>query len=101
METNQMIKTLSDEIVSICSPQKIILVSNKFNTRKELVSFKLCVIVKDVLSTAELEGQLYLKTDCPIPFDLIIYNLSEWEELIEDFGTFAERVNNTGVVLYG
>lgn len=100
-EINPLILSLVNQVIEACHPEKVILVSNKFNTRQELISFKLCIVVNDVLSTAELEGQLYLKTDCPIPFDIIIYNKSEWEDLIEDFGSFAEKVNSTGVVIYG
>ena len=101
MEQDKLIYSVVDNIVDYCEPAKIILVSNKFNTKHELTSFKLCVIVNDVQSPAELEGELYMHTDSDIPYDIIIYNLSEWDELIEDYGTFASKVNQTGVVLYG
>lgn len=101
MITDPKILELKEQVIKCCSPEKVILVSNKFNTKGELISFKICVIVNDVLSVAELEGKLYLETDCDIPFDFIIYNKSEWDDLIEDYGTFAQKINSSGVVLYG
>lgn len=101
MTINPIITDLKEQIIRVCSPEKLILVSNKLDTKGQLISFKVCVIVNDVLSVAELEGKLYLETDCQVPFDLIIYNKSEWDDLIDEIGTFAEKVNNTGVVLYG
>lgn len=42
-----------------------------------------------------------MKTDCDIPFDVLIYNLSEWNELIADEGTFASKIHRTGALIYG
>lgn len=101
MKDNAIITNLVNDIVKSCEPIKIFLISNKFNTKRELTSFKLCIIASDFYNTAELEGQLYLNTDCPIPFDILIYNFSQWEGLIHDYDTFAAKINRTGVVLYG
>lgn len=98
---DNIISQLIEDITAACDPAWIFLISNKYNTRQELTSFKLCVVVQDVPSTAELEAELYMKTDCPIPFDILIYNRSEWEELVEDDDTFAAKIQNTGVILYG
>lgn len=96
-----IISEVADEIIRACAPVKILLMSNKYNTRRELTSFKLCIVVNDVPSTAELEGELYMQTDSPVPFDILIYNRSQWEELVEEEDTFAAKVERTGVVLYG
>lgn len=101
MEQDKIITTLVEDIAKYCEPVKIILFSSKTDIAGRLRSFKLCIIVRDVESVAELEGNLYLNTDCPIPFDILIYNLSEWEELVHDEASFAGRVNSSGVVLYG
>lgn len=101
MKQNGTIAKLAEDIAKICEPVKIILFSSKLNVSGELQSFKLCIVVNDVESVAELEGNLYLNTDCPVPFDILIYNLSEWEELIGDEVSFASRVNSMGVVIYG
>ncbi len=100
-EVHKMIKKLADEIYEICHPEKIYLVSSKTDMNGNLTSFKLCIVVKDVLSTGELESKIYLSTDCELPFDLIFYTLSEWEELVDDYATFAYRISTSGVSIYG
>ncbi|MEG0615329.1 MAG: hypothetical protein RR540_06185 [Oscillospiraceae bacterium] len=96
----KIIEKVVDDIVEDCKPLKVILISRKFNISNELISFKLCVIVNDVKSVGELEGELYMHTDCSLPFDILLYNKSEWDILIEDEGTFAHKVYQSGVVLY-
>lgn len=106
MEYKAIIEKLSGEIVEACKtisckPIKIVLISHKCNPKNELTSFKLCIVIEDVPNTAEFEGELYLKIDCDVPFDLILYNLSEWSRLIKDNSTFAAKINNSGEVIYG
>lgn len=101
MKTNPLISEVIAEIVTLCKPDKIILVSNKFSTSGELTSFKLCAVVPDSVKESELESEIYLKTECPIPFGVLVYNRSEWEELIEDDCSFAGKVDRSGTVLYG
>ena len=101
MKQEDTIHQIVDAITKACAPEKIFLISSKHNTKQELTSFKLCVVVQDVPSTAELECELYMKTDSPIPFDILIYNLSEWDELITEEDTFAAKILRTGVVLHG
>lgn len=100
MNIDPIIIKLCDDIIKICSPFKIILISQKFNTKHKLKSFKLCVIVDGITSTAELEGKLYLETECEIPYDLIIYNKDEWESFITDRYSFAGGINESGEVIY-
>ncbi len=95
------IKVIADEIVAICSPLKIFLISNKVSRTGEITSFKLCLIVADsVPSVSELECSLYMGIDSDLPFDLVIYKKSEWNDLKDDIGTFAWKINNTGTLLY-
>jgi hypothetical protein len=95
------IRNIADVIVKICSPLKIYLISNKVNISGEVTSFKLCLIVADsVHSVSELECHLYMTIDSDIPFDLVIYKESEWNDLKDDIGTFAWKINNTGTLLY-
>ena len=101
MKIDEIVFCLAREIAQAVNPVKIYLVGAKHNIKGELTGFKLCVIVNDVPSTAELEGELYMKTDCDIPFDVLIYNLSEWNELIADEGTFASKIHRTGALIYG
>lgn len=101
MKNNPVIKEISESIVKLCSPEKIILISYKTDNYNELTSFKLALIVSDdIESMPELECSLYMKIDSEIPFDLVFYSVSEWNELKERVNTFAYKINNTGAVLY-
>lgn len=98
---NPLIMKMVDEIVSLCSPLGIYLVSYKNNSKGELSSFKLCIIAGDDVLPQALETKLLLSTDCEIPCDFIVYNLTDWNEHAEDDCSFAYRVENGGVLLYG
>lgn len=102
MRENPVINQIAQSIAEKCSPIKIILISYKTNNYEELTSFKLALIVNDnIESMPELECSLYMEIDSDIPFDLIFYSISEWNELKDNEGTFAWKINNTGAVLYG
>lgn len=102
MIENEKIKYVADSIIDVCSPSKMFLISNKISTTGELTSFKLCIIISDsVASVSEMECKLYMDVDSDIPFDLVIYKNSEWEELKDDIGSFAWKINNTGTLIYG
>ena len=95
MNENEFIKNVADEIQKNCTPLNIILVS-------DVVSFKLAIIVDDnTASISELECQLYMKVDSEIPYDLVLYKQSEWDSLRTEIGTFAWKIYNTGVYIYG
>ncbi|MCQ2464432.1 MAG: hypothetical protein MJ095_02480 [Oscillospiraceae bacterium] len=100
---NELITRTVDEIVSICSPLNIILISSKVSTDGSLAGFKLVVIVNDnpEESISDLECRLYMQIDSEIPFDLVLYSRSEWEKFKNDTGTFAWKTHNTGVYIYG
>ncbi len=100
MEQENIIADLTNNVLNLCEPLKIILVSKKFNPQGELTSFKICVIVKDDIDTEELECDLYLKLECENPFDIFLYNISEWEEIFNENGSFANKIHKSGVVLY-
>lgn len=102
MKENPDIKLVAESIVEKCSPLKIILISYKTDNYDKLTSFKLALIVNDnIESMPELECSLYMEVDCDIPFDLVFYSISEWNDLKDNEGTFAWKINNTGAVLYG
>ena len=101
MKDNPIIKRMAEEIVEICSPFQIFLVSHKNNSKGELTSFKVCIIVDDsYISHTDLETEILLKTDCPVPCDVIVYTVTDWNECLDDDCTFAYRVENEGNLLY-
>lgn len=101
MNEQVLLDQLVSKIVQVCAPDRIVLVSSKHNPKQELTGFKLAVVVEDVDSTAELEGRLYLQLDCDVPYDLLIYNRTQWKRLLKEPDSFAFRANASGMVLYG
>ncbi|MCH5194528.1 MAG: hypothetical protein J1F11_11235 [Oscillospiraceae bacterium] len=101
MNNDPIIKKMTEEIVELCKPLQVFLVSYKTNSAKELTSFKLCLVVEDKYeNVSELETEILLKTDCPVPCDIIAYTVSDWNECLDDDFTFAYRIDNEGNLLY-
>lgn len=98
--TDKVISQTSEKAVSICNPLKIYLVSKKTNTKGDVTSFKLCIIVSDEVDEDECESKLLMEIDTPCPCDYIIYNVSDWNEYVDDDASFAYRIDNSGVLLY-
>lgn len=98
---DKIIKKAAEEVAAKCSPKKIYLISQKNNIKGELLSFKLGVILHGKTEHKELEEELYLQIDCDVPFDIVLYNSDEWDELSEEPGTFAWKILNSGIVIYG
>lgn len=97
---NALIGKMVEEIIALCDPCMIFLVSHKSNAKGELTGFKLCVIISDGESPEQVETRLLLRTDCPVPCDFIVYNVSDWDECAGDDCSFAYRVENGGERLY-
>ncbi len=95
-----VIREMTEEIVKLCSPFWVFLVSKKTDRKGEVASFKLCIVVEDSYTDhAALESEILINTDCPVPCDIIVYNISDWNECIDDDCTFAYRVSE-GELLY-
>lgn len=96
------IRSVTDTIGEKYQPKGIILISKKVNNQEELTSFKVAVLVDDdVSSISELECKIYIDVDSKIPYDIVIYRVSEWLYLKEDTSTFAYKICSQGVWLYG
>ena len=103
MKDNKYVKELQQKLLDYCKNiKKIYLISVKVDTIGDLKSFKLGLIVdNDIKITSELAGDLYFNIDCELPFDLVIYTENEFNSLKDDVGTFAQKINDSGTVLYG
>jgi hypothetical protein len=96
------IQAVADAIGNRYEPRGVVLISKKVDNRGGLVSFKVAVLVSDdVSSTSELECRVYLDVDSEIPYDVVVYRVSEWLYLKDDVSTFAYRIYSQGVWLYG
>ena len=101
IKNDPIIREMTEEIVKLCSPFQVFLVSHKTNIKGELTSFKVCAVVDDSYTDhVQLESEILLKTDCPVPCDIIVYNITDWNECLDDDCTFASRIDNEGVILY-
>ena len=96
---NKLISDVVDQIVYNFGPKKIILFSRKDDLSGNCLSFKLCILLncKDKL---EAEREIYINTDSEIPFDIIVYTPDEFEDNLGVVGSFASKVNRTGIVVY-
>ena len=101
MKYDDIIMEMAEDIKKICSPFQIFLVSQKTNSKGELTAFKLCIVVDDKYEHhTDLETEILLQTDCPVPCDVIVYTVSEWNECLDDDCTFAYRVDSEGNLIY-
>ncbi|MEG0570985.1 MAG: hypothetical protein RR497_04995 [Oscillospiraceae bacterium] len=93
------LKEISNEIVNLIDPQKIILFSHKTSQLGTTTSFKLCVVTK-TNEKSKVEHDIYFNICCDIPFDVIVYTPTEWETLKADEQSFAHNLDLKGRVLY-
>ena len=101
MKDIPVIKDMVEDIVKICDPLQIFLVSAKKNSKGEITRFKLCIVVGDQYENhTDLETEILVNTDCPVPCDILVYNISDWNECLDDDFSFAYRIDNEGNVLY-
>ena len=94
------LKALIGEIITLCDPMFVYLVSSKRDNKGNVTSVKLCVVVDDGLMPSEQEKKLLIETDTTVPIDYIVYNISDWNEYACEDYSFAYRVENGGEKLY-
>ena len=100
-KTDPIIMEMTNDIVKMCSPFQVLLISKKTDKNGALTAFKICIVVADSYQDhRELESEILINTDCPVPCDIIVYNITEWNECVDDDCTFAYRVDSEGEVLY-
>lgn len=99
MRENPIVNAVCREIVELFQPEKVILFSCKYSLEDEVTSFKLIVVAKN--EDGRLEHDIYMAVDCDIPYDVVVYTPESWEELRGVPHSFAGRVDQNGVVLYG
>jgi hypothetical protein len=103
LKTNQiqspMIDGVVEQIARLTAPERIYLYNQRINSRHEVTSFKLCMVV-DVPDKFAAERDIYMDIDCDVPFDILIYTREEWEGLTANHTSFAYKVKETGTVVY-
>ena len=94
-ELSPVIKTIVDSIANFLNPDAIYLYNQRINSNSHVTSFKLC-IVADVKDKLAAESDIYMKFDCDVPYDILIYTVDEWEDLTEHDTSFAYKIMQTG-----
>ena len=99
MDMHPSICDLCNAIVRLTSPLKIILFSKKASPDGNLSSVKLCVIVPEN-NSRQVERDIYVHVVSELSFDVLVYTKEEWERMLSIRFSLAERILNTGSVLY-
>lgn len=100
MQTDSCIQAVCDEIVRQFSPDTIILFNVKHSPSGQTKSFKLCVVA-ETDDTALTEKRIYLDIDSDVPFDVLVYTPHEWQKLLQEKNSFANRITQEGRYIYG
>ena len=98
-ESNE-ITVVVREITRLFAPSCIYLYNRRFGASGGTSAFKLCVIA-GFESKERAEREIYTKIDSEIPFDVLLYTQAEWRNLLDSPGTFARKIHENGVVVYG
>lgn len=96
---NPILSQLTQDIVQLLSPEKIIVFSQKQSTAGNLTSVKLCIIIADG-DSKKAEHRLYMELENDLPFDALVYTHTEWQHLLETPYSFAGRIQEMGRVIY-
>ena len=100
MASGEPAVSLTQEIVRLCSPEEIWLYNRKLDLDGNITSFKLCIVTREP-DRGALEERIYLSLDCPVPYDLTVYTLAEWEMACQSTHSFAQTIRMKGQKLYG
>ena len=96
---SSLLAALRDDIVRLCTPEKIYVFHQKNSPSGELTAVNLCVILPEGDARAA-EGRLYGELESELPFDLLVYTAEEWRQLLNTELSFARHIRETGRVLY-
>lgn len=89
-----------EEIVTLLAPEQIYLYNQRFSAAGATTGFKLCVVGTFVNKEAA-EREIYLNIDSDVPFDVLLYTPEEWTQLCRCPDSFAHKICQTGIRIYG
>ena len=97
----EMLQGIQEQIIHLCNPQRILLFGSQANgTATAKSDIDLCIVASTSNKRALLTD-LYCDTESDIPIDFLLYTPDEWEQCVNDQQSFAYKLNQEGVVLYG
>jgi predicted nucleotidyltransferase len=92
---------IKSQVVAQCSPQTIWLFGSQAKgTAKANSDIDLCIIA-EAPNKRQLLTDLYHDVLSDIPIDFILYTPIEWQEAVADPQSFAYKICQEGVRLYG
>lgn len=96
-----MFRTISAQIYNSYSPTYIYLFgSHAKGTATNKSDIDLCVVI-DTNDKRNLIADMYCSITSDIPVDILLYTPSEWKQCIDDRTSFAYKIANEGMKLYG
>ncbi len=96
-----MFQDISAQIYKTYSPTYIYLFGSQAKgTATNKSDIDLCVVI-DTENKRKLIADMYCSIVCDIPIDLLVYTPEEWKECVDDNTSFAYKIANEGVKLYG
>ena len=101
MKTEIELQKIKQQFIDRYQPDRILLFGSQakhFAGRDSDID--LCVIV-ETADKRRLLTDMYLNIESEVPFDLLLYSPSEWEQCVADHTSFAFQINKDGVMLYG
>lgn len=95
------IELLKKQIVDIYKPHMIYLFGScaRRMVRRDS-DIDLCVIM-DFTDKHELMSDMNMRLESEIPFDIILYSVTAWEENASFEGSFANKIMKEGKLIYG
>jgi predicted nucleotidyltransferase len=95
------IENIKEQIISIYSPNKIILFGScASGCAKKDSDIDLCIIC-DYEDKKKLLNELLINLEYSRDVDFVLYKPSEWDKYKEDTSSFANIINRKGVPIYG
>lgn len=92
------IRTVCDSLKEKFSPEKIIIYNKRTNLSGKVTSFKVCLVI-DAEDVLQCESKIYSTVESEIPFDVLIYTPSQWDEFSKKDDCFAQKIDRTGVIV--
>ncbi len=100
-EFDRVLGEIKEQLIQKFHPSKVILFGSVAKgIFRETSDIDLCV-VQDTDNKRQLLTDMYVEIESEVPFDIVLYTNTEWNECIQDESAFAYQINNTGVKIYG
>lgn len=95
------LNNIKNQIVNKFNPKEIVLFGSLAKgTFRSNSDIDLCII-KDTDNKRDLITKIYTEIDCNVPYDIVVYTISEWEKFKNDKDTFVYSIIKNGVKIYG